>query len=47
MPMFGEAVFTILEPESLDKLLKIFLRFGPRKKIIVSKIDHEGARLLE
>jgi pantoate kinase len=46
MPMFGEAVFTLIEQESLEKLLKIFRNYGSNEKIIISEIDHKGARLL-
>jgi pantoate kinase len=47
MPMFGESVFTLIEQESLKELLKIFRKYGPDGKIIVSGIDFEGARLLK
>lgn len=46
MPMFGEAVFTLIEQESCEKLLRIFRNYGSNEMIIVSEIDHEGARLL-
>jgi pantoate kinase len=46
MPMFGESVFTLIEHESLEELLKIFRKYGPDGKIIASEIDFEGARLL-
>lgn len=46
MPMFGESVFTLIEKESLENILKIFQRYSSNDAIIVSEIDHEGARLL-
>lgn len=47
MPMFGETVFTLVERESLEELLKIFRKYGSDGQIIVSEIDFEGARLLK
>jgi pantoate kinase len=46
MPMFGESVFTIIEQDSLEKILKIFRKHGSDGQIIVSEIDFKGARLL-
>lgn len=46
MPMFGEAVFTLIKQESLEELLKIFRKYNPDGKIIASEIDFEGAQLL-
>ncbi len=46
MPMFGESVFTLIERESVGELLEIFRRYGSGGKILVSKIDFEGARSL-
>jgi pantoate kinase len=46
MTMFGEAVFTLIRRESLEELLKIFRKYDPDGKIIVSEIDFGGARLL-
>ena len=46
MPMFGESAFTLIKQESLEELLKIFRKHNQDGKIIVSKIDFEGARLL-
>jgi pantoate kinase len=46
MPMFGESAFTLIKQESLEELLKIFRKHSQDGKIIVSKIDFEGARLL-
>jgi len=47
MPMFGEAAFTLIKQEFLEELLQIFRTHSPDGKIIVSKIDFEGARLLK
>jgi pantoate kinase len=47
MPMFGESVFTLIEQESLEKLLKIFHNYGSNGRTMVSEIDFEGARLLK
>jgi pantoate kinase len=47
MPMFGESVFTLIEQESLEKLLKIFHNYGSNERTMVSEIDFEGARLLK
>ena len=47
MPMFGESVFTLTTQESLEKLLRIFRKYGSDGKIIVSEIDFEGARILK
>jgi pantoate kinase len=46
MPMFGESVFTLIKQEPLKELAKIFREHGADGKIIISKIDFEGARLL-
>ncbi|MDI6847197.1 MAG: pantoate kinase [Candidatus Bathyarchaeia archaeon] len=47
MPMFGESVFTLIERESLEELLKIFRKYGSDGRIVVSEIDFKGARLLK
>ena len=46
MPMFGESAFTLIEQESLEEVLKIFRKYGSNKRIIVSRIDFDGARTL-
>lgn len=46
MPMFGQAVFTLVDQDSLEKLLGVFRNYGSNEAIIVSEIDHQGARLL-
>ena len=45
MPMFGEAVFTLIEKERIGQLLKVFRRFEGGK-IIIADVDSAGARLL-
>lgn len=47
MPMFGESVFTLVEHESLEKLVKIYRKYDPDGRIITSKIDFQGARVLK
>ena len=47
MPMFGEAVFTLVERESLEKLLEILSKAGINGQIITSGIDFEGAQILQ
>jgi pantoate kinase len=46
MPMFGEGVFSIVEDDQLEKLLKIYRKHGSSSRILLSKIDLQGARLL-
>jgi pantoate kinase len=46
MPMFGESAFTITDEENVEKVLNVFRAYGSNGHTIVSKIDHEGARLL-
>jgi pantoate kinase len=47
MPMFGDSVFTITDEENVEEIGQIFHEHGPRGQTIVSKIDQEGARLLQ
>lgn len=47
MPMFGEAVFTLTDSESLKKLLKIFYKYNSDSKVILSDIDFKGARIVK
>ena len=47
MPMFGESAFALIEHEFLETLLKIFRKYDSNKRIIVSEVDFEGARLLQ
>lgn len=46
MPMFGEAIFTLVEKDTLPQLFNIFNMHNLNGKIIVSEIDFKGARLL-
>jgi pantoate kinase len=46
MPMFGETVFTIIEEEYLQQILAIFNTHNSDRRILVSAIDFEGARLV-
>lgn len=47
MPIFGEGVFTLVENERLHDLERIFEKSGPDGHIVTSKIDFEGARLMD
>jgi pantoate kinase len=47
MPMFGDCAFTITDEENVEKIVQIFHEHGPGGQTIVSKIDQEGARLLQ
>jgi pantoate kinase len=47
MPMFGESVFTLVERDSLEEIVKILRKYGLGGTIITSEIDFNGARLLE
>lgn len=48
MAMLGETVFSLVETDSLEDLLKIFHRHAPSEhNIITSEIDFQGARLLD
>lgn len=46
MPIFGESVFTVVEKDSLERLLEIFRKCNTDGRIVVSRIDFEGARML-
>lgn len=46
MPMFGEGVFSIVEEDQLERLLQVYRRHGSSNRILLSKIDLQGARLL-
>lgn len=45
--MVGEAVHALTTPECLNDVYRVFARYLPEEKIIVSDIDFQGARLLE
>lgn len=45
MPMFGECAFTITDEDRLGLILKVFRKDGSGGHTIVSKVDHEGARI--
>lgn len=47
MPMFGESVFTVTGEENVGPILRVFRERGPNGQTIVSKVDDEGARLLQ
>ena len=47
MPMFGESVFTLTEDKNLQQIQEVFREHGSNGQIIVCKVDHEGARLLQ
>lgn len=43
--LFGETVFSMVQENSKDKALEIFRKY-PEGKIIISKLDEQGARIL-
>lgn len=43
--LFGETVFSMVPENSKDKVLEIFRKY-PEGKIIISKLDEQGARIL-
>lgn len=43
--LFGETIFSMVEEKSINEVLKIFKKY-PEGKIIISKLDKEGARVL-
>ncbi|MGD0496010.1 MAG: GHMP kinase [Candidatus Bathyarchaeia archaeon] len=45
MPMFGECAFTIADEDRLGRILQVFRKDGSGGHTVVSKVDHEGARL--
>jgi pantoate kinase len=47
MPMFGESVFTLTDEENAGVILRVFRELGSSGQTIVSKVDSEGARLLQ
>jgi len=44
--MVGEAVHAVLHKERLESVRRVFERYLPPEKIVVSKIDFQGARIL-
>jgi len=46
MPMFGESVFTITNERAVGPILQVFHKSAPSGQTVVSKVNHEGARLL-
>ncbi len=46
MPMFGESVFTITDPENVKSALHIFCTEGSQGRVLLSKVDCVGARLI-
>lgn len=47
MPMFGESVFTLIERDSLEELIRILRDYNSDGQVIISEIDFEGARTLQ
>jgi len=47
MPMFGESAFTITDEDNVERILQVFRERGSCGQTIVSKVDHEGARLFQ
>ncbi len=46
MPMFGESVFTIVDPERLEDVMGAYHASDTDGNIITSNVDFEGARIL-
>jgi len=46
MPMFGESAFTVTDESRIEPILQIFRESGPSGQTVVSKVNHEGARVL-
>ena len=46
MPMFGKAVFTLVEHDSLEELLRLLGKHNSGGRLIISSVDRMGARLL-
>ena len=46
MPMFGESVFTVAEPENVNTVLRIFSEGGADGRVILSEVDRTVARLI-
>jgi pantoate kinase len=47
MPMFGESVFTIIDEENAQRILRVFSEHSPNRRTIVTKVNREGARLIQ
>jgi pantoate kinase len=47
MPIFGEAIFTMGEGEPLKEVFKALHKQGLEGQMVISKVDFEGARVLE
>lgn len=45
--MLGEAVHALVKNKKTDDVFNVFKKFLPEEKIIISKIDSQGARLIE
>ena len=46
MPMFGESVFAVTDREGVRQILQVFRKSALSGQTIVSKVNHDGARLL-
>lgn len=46
MAMFGEVIFAIVESEQAQRLVDIFRVASPGRKVLITGIDEEGARLI-
>jgi pantoate kinase len=47
MPMFGESAFTVTDQNGVERILKVFRKSALGGQTIVTKVNHEGARLLQ
>ncbi|HVP15904.1 MAG TPA: GHMP kinase [candidate division Zixibacteria bacterium] len=47
MPMFGESAFTVTDENGVEPILRVFRENAPTGHTFASKLNHEGARLLQ
>jgi len=45
--MLGEAVHALVLEENAERVVEAFKQVLPSEKVIISKIDFQGARLIE
>jgi len=45
--MFGESVFAVTDREGVGQILQVFRKSALSGQTIVSKVNHDGARLLK
>jgi pantoate kinase len=47
MPMFGESAFTMIDEDNVKSILQVFRECSPGGQTFVSKVNHDGARLIQ